>query len=184
MGQKGLAAQVAVRAGMGGMAAYGAVQGYNNLSAGVAAIRNGDPTGYVDILTGAIDMVGGIRGLGAAAQLKPCFVAGTPIRAAGSDGSLTSRPIESLRPGDLVQSRSEFDPAGPLALKRSKLRRQSPARRTRFARCASRSTYRSTLKTCQSSGSKTCLQQPWHRCPWLVLWRLFTHVAAATSQVS
>ena len=38
-----------------------------------------------------------------------CFAAGTPIRT--PEGSI---PIEEIKPGDVVLSRSEFDPSGPV----------------------------------------------------------------------
>jgi hypothetical protein len=44
-----------------------------------------------------------------------CFTAGTPI-VVDLDGN--SRAVDDLEVGDLVLARSEFDPAGPLELKR------------------------------------------------------------------
>jgi hypothetical protein len=51
--------------------------------------------------------------IGAAAQfLQACFAAGTPIRT--PEGAVA---IEHIKPGDVVLSRSEFDPVGPVEAK-------------------------------------------------------------------
>jgi len=44
-----------------------------------------------------------------------CFTAGTPLVV---DREGNSRPIDEIEVGDFVLARSEFDPAGPLELKR------------------------------------------------------------------
>jgi hypothetical protein len=46
------------------------------------------------------------------AELRVCFAAGTPIQTPTG-----ARPIESLRPSDLVWSRNEHDPHGPVEAK-------------------------------------------------------------------
>ncbi len=56
-------------------------------------------------------MLGGIG----ADLLVACFAAGTPL-VVGFDGS--SRPIDEIEVNDLVLARNEFDPNGPLELKR------------------------------------------------------------------
>jgi RHS repeat-associated protein len=76
----------------------------NNVSNGM------EPSGNVDWLEAGIDA---LTIVGAAGQfLETCFVAGTPIRT--PEGAVA---IEHIKAGDLVLSRSEFDPLGPVEAK-------------------------------------------------------------------
>jgi RHS repeat-associated protein len=76
----------------------------DNLSNGLA------PGGNVDWFQAGMD---GLALLGAAGQfMQACFAAGTPIRTPG--GAVA---IEHIKPGDVVLSRSEFDPLGPVEAK-------------------------------------------------------------------
>lgn len=59
--------------------------------------------------------LGQLAGGVAANFLVSCFTAGTPIVV---DLEGNSRPIQELEVGDVVLARNEFDPAGPLELKR------------------------------------------------------------------
>ena len=61
-------------------------------------------------LAGTVDTLGAIGGW--LSFLRACFAAGTPIQT--PEGAVA---IEQIKPGDLVLSRSEFDPSGPIEAK-------------------------------------------------------------------
>ena len=93
-------ASVAARYQLGGMAG-GALVGYGT-------------TGSIDgALMGA--SFGQMGGSIAAHFAVACFTAGTPLVV---DMEGNSRPIDEIEVGDFVLARSEFDPDGPLELKR------------------------------------------------------------------
>ena len=93
-------ASVAARHRLGGMAG-GALVGYGT-------------TGSIDgALMGA--SFGQMGGSIAAHFAVACFTAGTPLVV---DMEGNSRPIDEIEVGDFVLARSEFDPDGPLELKR------------------------------------------------------------------
>ena len=95
-----LHASVAARYQLGGMAG-GALVGYGT-------------TGSIDgALMGA--SFGQMGGSIAAHFAVACFTAGTPLVV---DREGNSRPIDEIEVGDFVLARSEFDPNGPLELKR------------------------------------------------------------------
>ena len=95
-----LHASVAARYQLGGMAG-GALVGYGT-------------TGSIDgALMGA--SFGQMGGSIAAHFAVACFTAGTPLVV---DMEGNSRPIDEIEVGDFVLARSEFDPDGPLELKR------------------------------------------------------------------
>ena len=95
-----LHASVAARYQLGGMAG-GALVGYGT-------------TGSIDgALMGA--SFGQMGGSIAAHFAVACFTAGTPLVV---DMEGNSRPIDEIEVGDFVLARSEFDPNGPLELKR------------------------------------------------------------------
>ena len=84
---------------------------------GGAAIGGAVGYGVTGSLDGALmgasfGMMGGSL---AAHFAVACFTAGTPL-VVDLDGN--SRPIELIEVGEFVLARSEFDPAGPLELKR------------------------------------------------------------------
>jgi hypothetical protein len=86
------------------MRGVSAVQGAGQLANAADAAKNGDPLGF------ALNMVGArmsFSKLGSA-----CFAAGTPIRT--PDGT---KPIEALQAGDLILTRAEADPEGPVVVR-------------------------------------------------------------------
>jgi hypothetical protein len=90
-------AQLGQRSMMLAGAGYSAYQGVNQVMAG----------NYVQ---GLVNI--GYAGLGAYRWWQSCFVAGTPLLT--PEGS---KPIETFRKGDMLLSRSEHDPDGPVAAK-------------------------------------------------------------------
>ncbi|MBA4192718.1 MAG: hypothetical protein C0467_32530, partial [Planctomycetaceae bacterium] len=87
--------------------AYKGWQGVQVVGHGVNTIESIIKGNYLEGGLNALGMFGSL-----ASFLKACFVAGTPIRTPGG-----SMAIEQLQVGDLVLSRDEFDPAGPLEYK-------------------------------------------------------------------
>jgi hypothetical protein len=79
-----------------GLHGFGVVQG---AARGVEKLRAGDWLGAgLDLAEAAVNLK---------RLLRPCFPAGTPLRARGGD-----KPIEQFRAGDRLLSRPEDDPAG------------------------------------------------------------------------
>ncbi len=82
-----------------------AVQGTGQLLNAADAAKNGDPLGF------ALNVIGARMSFSKLGQA--CFAAGTPLY----DTWTTAKPIEEFRPGDMVLSRDENDPAGLPVLK-------------------------------------------------------------------
>ena len=109
-----VAGQLAARHG----AKFAKVQA-GGIAAGTAigATIGGAQNGWQGALDGALlgANVGSMAGGLAANFAVACFTAGTPLVV---DREGNSRPIDEIEVGDFVLARSEFDPAGPLELKR------------------------------------------------------------------
>ncbi|WP_162668091.1 polymorphic toxin-type HINT domain-containing protein [Gemmata massiliana] len=83
------------------------IQGIQAGSLASSALTNAYQGNYASAALDALGAFGSLSSL-----LRACFAAGTPIRT--PEGS---RPIEDFRPGDVVLSRDEFDPSGPVEAK-------------------------------------------------------------------
>ena len=109
-----VAGQLAARHG----AKFAKVQA-GGIAAGTAigATIGGAQNGWQGALDGALlgANVGSMAGGLAANFAVACFTAGTPLVV---DREGNSRPIDEIEVGDFVLARSEFDPDGPLELKR------------------------------------------------------------------
>ena len=67
-GEYGMKVLYATRAAEAAVATRGIVTGGQQIYSGYQAVRAGDPTGYVSMLSGGIGMYGGVRGLGTAVE--------------------------------------------------------------------------------------------------------------------
>ncbi len=81
LGDHGRTLSLLVRGGMAYMGYRGVVGGVDRAVAGWDAALEGDPTGYVDILAGGFQVVGGLSALKTAFRTgrPPCFIAGTEV---------------------------------------------------------------------------------------------------------
>jgi hypothetical protein len=104
--------QLAIRAGQSAVAgaAAGAVIGGTVSHAAGGDIWHGATQGAIHGALGGFS-----RGFLLNRYAQACFTAGTPL-VIDFDGN--SKPIEEIQVGELVLSRNEFDPNGPLELKR------------------------------------------------------------------
>ncbi len=85
--------------------------GLHAIGVGQATLSAGEKWQQGDVLGALLDLAD--AGANAYKFMQSCFAAGTPIR-----WECGSKLIEEVREGDLVWSRNEFDPDGPVVLKR------------------------------------------------------------------